>query len=68
MVDEIDRDQAFNEQSLQTCIDKIRSCRSSSPSQLFCVRCAEPIPEKRRQLIPGVSLCVSCQQEAERQG
>ena len=68
MVDEIDRDQACNEQSLQTCIDQIRSCRSSSPSRSFCVRCAEPTPEKRRQLIPGVSLCVSCQQEVEQRG
>lgn len=68
MVDEIDRDQAFNEQCLQTHIDMSRSRRASSPPQLFCVRCAEPIPGKRRQLIPGVSLCVSCQQEAERQG
>ncbi|GAA0303643.1 DksA/TraR family C4-type zinc finger protein [Rhodovulum strictum] len=27
-----------------------------------CVECDEPIPEPRRQAIPGVKLCVECQQ------
>lgn len=31
-------------------------------------RCGEPIPEERRRAVPGVRLCVTCQQRKERQG
>ncbi len=31
----------------------------------FCIECDEPIPEKRREAIPGVKLCIDCQQERD---
>jgi len=31
-----------------------------------CEECEEPIPEARRNAIPGVRLCVSCQSEFEK--
>ncbi len=31
----------------------------------FCVECDEPIPEARRIAIPGVKLCIDCQQERD---
>ena len=34
-------------------------------SALDCVECDEPIPERRRDAIPGVKLCVDCQQERD---
>lgn len=37
-------------------------------SSLYCHDCGEPIPEARRAAIPGCSLCVYCQQEAEKKG
>jgi phage/conjugal plasmid C-4 type zinc finger TraR family protein len=35
------------------------------PSALYCVECGDAIPEARRQAVPGVQLCVECQQEAD---
>ena len=34
-------------------------------SPLACVDCDEPIPEKRRLLLPGVKTCVHCAQIEE---
>ena len=28
---------------------------------MSCVECDEPIPEARRQAVPGVKLCIECQ-------
>lgn len=66
MIDDVDRDQAFNEQYLQTLIAQSRERQSSTPSQYYCLDCGESIPEKRRQLIPGVRLCIHCQLTRER--
>ena len=33
-----------------------------------CEECNDPIPEARRQHVPGVRLCVPCQSHAERRG
>lgn len=30
-----------------------------------CAECEEPIPEKRRNALPGVKLCIACQQERD---
>ena len=38
--------------------------RSRIPSQ---TRCGEPIPEARRRALPGVRLCLECQQEADKE-
>jgi len=35
------------------------------PSALRCQACGDPIPESRRQLLPGVQLCTGCQQTRE---
>ncbi|WP_255418664.1 TraR/DksA C4-type zinc finger protein [Paracoccus sp. JM45] len=32
----------------------------------FCADCDEPIPQARRQAVPGVKLCVSCQSGQDR--
>lgn len=66
MMDEIDRDQEFNEQQLEAMITRARSVSGHSPSLLFCRQCEEAIPEKRRLLLPGISLCIDCQNERER--
>ncbi len=34
-------------------------------SALVCQDCGEPIPEKRRHLLPGVKTCVMCQERKE---
>nr|WP_233608151.1 TraR/DksA family transcriptional regulator [Enterobacter ludwigii] len=65
-MDEIDRDQEFNELQLENMIARSRIAASGSSSLYFCRKCGEAIPEKRRLLISGVSLCIECQTELER--
>ncbi|WNI83147.1 TraR/DksA family transcriptional regulator [Enterobacter ludwigii] len=36
--------------------------RIAAPSRFLCEECDAPIPEARRIAIPGVALCVTCQQ------
>ena len=40
--------------------------QAQQPSLTLCEECDEEIPEKRQQLVPGVRLCVYCQQLHER--
>lgn len=39
--------------------------RPMGESLTHCAECDEPIPEKRRMAIPGVKLCIDCQQERD---
>ncbi|MBY6135337.1 DksA/TraR family C4-type zinc finger protein [Leisingera sp. XS_AS12] len=39
--------------------------RPTGESLTHCAECEEPIPEKRRLAIPGVKLCIDCQQERD---
>lgn len=34
-------------------------------SRTHCAECEEPIPEARRRALPGVKLCVYCQQQRD---
>ena len=40
--------------------------QASQPSLTHCEECGDGIPEKRQKLVPGVRLCVFCQQLHER--
>lgn len=47
-------------------IARVKSLLSSGQDSLYeCENCGEPIPESRRRAVPGVRLCVDCQQEAD---
>lgn len=65
------RDGAVNEQievSTQEAIDRVRLRQAgvgSAESREFCADCDEPIPEARRQAVPGVQLCIDCQRGAD---
>ena len=64
------QDGAVNEQievSTREAIERVRQ-RSAAvgESRATCADCDEPIPEARRQAVPGVKLCVACQQERDR--
>lgn len=39
--------------------------RVSGPSAELCRECGAPIPEARRRAVPGVTLCVDCQEEED---
>lgn len=63
-------DNAVNDQIRDSIADEVRRARENLPrgeSRLFCEECGEPIPEARRKALPGVRLCVSCQEESDRE-
>ena len=63
------RDGAVHEQidaSIEDELTRMRAGRGpSGESRTHCAECEEPIPEPRRRAIPGVKLCVACQQERD---
>ncbi|WP_373388947.1 DksA/TraR family C4-type zinc finger protein [Pseudomonas alcaligenes] len=57
-------DGAVQEQIDSSIEDAIARARSQLPrgeSLSHCAECDAPIPEARRQAVPGVRLCVNCQ-------
>ncbi|UVE17258.1 DksA/TraR family C4-type zinc finger protein [Pseudomonas sp. LS44] len=57
-------DDNIQEQIDDSIADAIARARSEIPrgeSLTHCEECDAPIPEARRQAVPGVHLCVSCQ-------
>jgi phage/conjugal plasmid C-4 type zinc finger TraR family protein len=64
-------DGAVQDQIDATVADAVQRARSRlqrGPGLARCEECDAPIPEARRQAVPGVRLCVACQraQDAER--
>ena len=58
------RDGAVQDQIDDTVTDAVLSARARMPagqSAVHCDECGEPIPERRRQALPGVRTCVDCQ-------
>ena len=43
-------------------IKRVRSQLPQGPSLSHCEECDTPIPEARRKAVPGVRLCVPCQE------
>ena len=58
------RDGAVGEQieaSIRDELDRMRSRRGpAGVSAARCAECDEPIPEARREAVPGVKLCTDC--------
>jgi phage/conjugal plasmid C-4 type zinc finger TraR family protein len=64
-----DEDDVY-EQIESTINDEVQRARSSLPegeSLTHCEECDAPIPEARRQALPGVRLCVACQEAHDRE-
>ncbi|TBV14075.1 DksA/TraR family C4-type zinc finger protein [Stutzerimonas kirkiae] len=64
------QDGAVQEQIDSTIEDAVQRARSQLPrgeSLSHCEECDAPIPEARRQAVPGVRLCVACQGEHDRE-
>ncbi len=64
------RDGAVNEQIDASIEDELQRLKASQrartgESLTHCAECDEPIPEKRRQAITGVKLCIDCQTERD---
>ena len=65
------RDGAVNDQIDASIADELKRMQSrrapAGESLAHCAECDEPIPEARRRAIPGVKLCIDCQQERDAQ-
>ena len=62
-------DNAVHEQIQDSINDEVRRVRASLPtgtSLEFCEECGEAIPQARRDALPGVRLCIHCQEEADK--
>jgi phage/conjugal plasmid C-4 type zinc finger TraR family protein len=46
-------------------IDRAKSRLPQGPSLSHCAECGNEIPEARRTAVPGVQLCLKCQQERD---
>ena len=51
--------------SIEDEVSRARSRLPKGESLEFCRECGEPIPEARRKALPGVQLCIECQEEAD---
>ncbi len=64
------RDGAVSEQIEASISDELARMQAQKrpvgESLTHCAECEEPIPEKRRLALPGVKLCLDCQQERDR--
>ena len=64
------QDGAVQDQIDATVKDGIKRAKSrlpTGPSLESCAECGAKIPEARREAIPGVRLCVTCQETADRE-
>lgn len=52
--------------SIEDAIKRARAQLPSGPSLSHCEECGDEIPEPRRQAVPGVRLCLPCQDERDR--
>lgn len=62
------RDGAVQDQIYDTVSDAVSAARSRMPrgeSAEYCDECGEPIPERRREALPGVRTCVVCQSKRD---
>jgi len=64
-MDEGDRGLLAALQHMKAALAAHRSRQNQGESLMFCEDCDQPIPESRRQAMPGCTRCVSCQQKAE---
>lgn len=58
------KDGAVQEQIDDSISDAVSAARARLPkgeSATECDECGEPIPERRRQAVPGVRTCIACQ-------
>ncbi|NDR54874.1 DksA/TraR family C4-type zinc finger protein [Aliiruegeria sabulilitoris] len=63
------RDGAVSEQIEDSIQDELSRMKARAhpvgESLTHCAECEEPIPEARRVALPGVKLCIDCQQERD---
>lgn len=53
--------------SIEDAIQRARSRLPRGASLAQCEECGETIPEARRKAVPGVRLCISCQETEDKE-
>jgi phage/conjugal plasmid C-4 type zinc finger TraR family protein len=53
--------------TVKDAIDRARRRLPQGQGRSHCEECESPIPAARRKALPGVRLCVACQQEYDRE-
>ena len=53
--------------TVKDAIERARSQLPQGPGRTHCEECDAPIPPARRKALPGVRLCVACQEEIDRE-
>jgi len=64
------RDGAVQDQidaSVEDAVERARQGLIRGKSARLCEECGNKIPEARRQAMPGVQLCISCQSALEKE-
>lgn len=62
------RDGAVQEQidaSVSEALERMKRPARTGESRTHCVDCDEEIPQARREAVPGVTLCIECQQDRD---
>ncbi|QDH69586.1 DksA/TraR family C4-type zinc finger protein [Marilutibacter alkalisoli] len=54
--------------TVEDAIKRARSQLARGPGLSHCEECDAPIPEARRKAVPGVRLCVACQEAEDEAG
>ena len=63
-------DNAVNDQIQSSLEDEVARARARLPrgeSLTHCEGCGEAIPKARQEALPGVRLCLACQEEADKE-
>lgn len=53
--------------TVKDAVERAKSRLPNGPGLTHCAQCNAEIPEARRTAIPGVRLCVKCQEEEDRE-
>ena len=53
--------------TIKDAIQRARSQLPSGPGLMRCEECDAEIPEARRKAVPGVRLCITCQEAHDRE-
>jgi len=53
--------------TVKDAIERAKSQLPAGPSLSHCAECNAEIPEARRKAVPGVRLCVRCQEEEDKE-
>ncbi|HMA11862.1 MAG TPA: DksA/TraR family C4-type zinc finger protein [Steroidobacteraceae bacterium] len=53
--------------TVKDAVERARHNLPAGPSLSHCAECAAEIPEARRLALPGVRLCLACQEQADRE-